>query len=42
MANEKKGTNIIVRQGHTAHVYGNDPSVDAKGNITAKPRDLKA
>lgn len=39
---EKKGTNQVVRSGHTAGIYGNDPSSDAKGNITATPKDLKA
>lgn len=38
----KKGTNQFMRQGHTAHIYGNDPAVDAKGNITKPPRELKA
>jgi len=31
-----------MRMGHTAHIYGNDPAVDAKGNITKPPRELKA
>ena len=31
----KKGTNQFMRQGHTAGIYGNDPSVDAKGAINA-------
>lgn len=37
----KKSTNQFMRQGHTAHIYGNDPSIEAKGKITAPPKDLK-
>lgn len=37
----KKGTNQFMRMGHTAHIYGNDPTAEAKGNITSKPRELK-
>ena len=35
----KKGTNQFMRQGHTADIYGNDPSVDAK--VFKGPRELK-
>lgn len=38
----KRGTGQFMRMGHTAHIFGNDPSVDAKGSITSPPRDLKA
>jgi hypothetical protein len=38
----RKGTNQFMRMGHTAHIYGNDPAVDAKGGITKPPRELKA
>lgn len=41
-ARNRKATNQFMRQGHTAHIYGNDPTVDAKGNITAPPREIKA
>jgi hypothetical protein len=37
----KRGTNQFMRQGHTAHIYGNQPSTDAKGSITSSPKDLK-
>jgi hypothetical protein len=37
----KRGTNQFMRQGQTAHIYGNNPSIDAKGSITAPPKDLK-
>lgn len=37
----KRGTGQFMRQGHTAHIYGNDPGVDAKGGITSPPRELK-
>lgn len=37
----KKGTNQFMRMGHTAHIYGNDPAVDAKGGNTSPPKDLK-
>jgi hypothetical protein len=37
----KRGTGQFQRQGHTAHIYGNDPTVDARGTITQAPRDLK-
>lgn len=37
----KRGTNQFMRQGHTAHIYGNQPTTDAKGGITAPPKDLK-
>jgi hypothetical protein len=39
---QKRGTNQFMRQGHTSHIYGNLPSVDAKGGITSPPKDLKA
>jgi hypothetical protein len=45
MASEKpsrRGTGQFMRQGHTAHIYGNDPTVDARGSITSSPRELKA
>ena len=38
---QKRGTNQFMRQGHTSHIYGNSPSIDAKGSITAPPKDLK-
>lgn len=44
MADEKpsrRGTGQFMRQGHTAHFYGNDPTVDARGTITSSPRELK-
>lgn len=37
----KRGTNQFQRQGHTSHIYGNNPSIDAKGSITAPPKELK-
>lgn len=37
----KRGTNQIMRQGHTAGAYGNDPAVQARGEAGDKPRDLK-
>jgi len=37
----KRGTNQFMRQGHTSHIYGNAPTTDAKGSITAPPKDLK-
>lgn len=37
----KRGTGMFMRQGHTSGIYGNDPSTDAKGAISAPPRDLK-
>jgi hypothetical protein len=37
-----KGTNQFMRQGHTAHIYGNQPTTDAKGGITSPPKELKA
>jgi hypothetical protein len=39
---QKRGTNQFMCQGHTAHIYGHNPAVDAKGSITAPPKDLKA
>lgn len=36
-----KGTNQILRQGHTAGPYGNEPFYEAKGSAGEKPRDLK-
>jgi len=36
-----KGTNQFSRQGHTAGVYGNSPTVDAKGGPAAPPKELK-
>jgi hypothetical protein len=36
---EQKGTDKFMRQGHTAHDYGNDPGYTKKSNT--KPRDLK-
>lgn len=41
MAQSKKSTGQFMRQGHTASVFGNDPEYDAKGKITAPPRELK-
>lgn len=41
-ANNRKSTNQFMRQGHTSHIFGNDPSINAKGNITAPPKDIKA
>jgi len=35
----KKGTNIIMRQGQTASIYGNDPSLTPAIKDTV--RDLK-
>lgn len=37
-----KGTNQFMRQGHTSHIYGNNPSTDAQGGITSPPKDLKS
>lgn len=37
----KRGTGQFMRMGHTAHIYGNDPSVDAKGGVTSPPKELK-
>jgi hypothetical protein len=37
----KRSTNQFMRQGHTAHVFGNDPAIDAKGGITAPPKEIK-
>ena len=37
----KRGTNQFMRQGHTDSIYGNSPSIDAKGSITAPPKELK-
>jgi hypothetical protein len=39
--NTKKGTNQFMRQGHTAAMYGNDPAIDAKGQISAPPKEIK-
>lgn len=36
-----KGTNQILRQGHTAGPFGNDPTTEAKGVAAEKARDLK-
>lgn len=35
----KKGTNIIMRQGQTASIYGNDPNLAPR--ISDEVRDLK-
>ena len=37
----KRGTGQFMRQGHTAHIFGNDPSSDAKGGVTSSPKELK-
>lgn len=37
----KRGTNQFMRQGQTAHIYGNDPTTDSKSAITVPPKDLK-
>ena len=31
----------FVRQGHTSGPYGNDPSLDARGEFGKAPKDLK-
>jgi hypothetical protein len=36
---ERKGTDLIARQGQTAADYGNDPGYVKKNNV--KPKDLK-
>jgi hypothetical protein len=38
----KRGTNQFMRQGHTSHIYGNNPSTDAQGGITSPPKELKS
>jgi hypothetical protein len=35
----RKGTDKVMRQGQTAHDYGNDPGYVKKNNT--KPKDLK-
>lgn len=37
----KGGTGKFVRQGQTAGPYGNNPSIEAKGEAGAPARDLK-
>ena len=39
--NAKKGTNLFMRQGQTSGAYGNDPTVQAKGEAGSKAKDLK-
>lgn len=36
-----QGTDQFQRQGHTAGPFGNDPTMDAKGQFAAEPRELK-
>lgn len=31
----------FIRQGHTSGPYGNDPSLDARGDFGRPPKDLK-
>lgn len=37
----KKGTNQFMRQGHTESCYGNQPSIDGKGQVSAPPKEIK-
>lgn len=39
--NVRKSTNQFMRQGHTAGPYGEDPSIDAKGEAAKPAREIK-
>lgn len=37
----RKGTNQFMRQGHTSGTYGNNPSIEAKGQAGQPAKELK-
>lgn len=37
----KKGTNQFMRQGHTDGPFGNNVTMDAKGQAGATPKEIK-